>query len=90
MCEASCYSGADAFLAFRFTEIFVCEFRSVVCLNYLYFERKCPLKNLKEFHGIFRRMFFKTIDKPYFGAFVDGCPLIKALSVRFAASLRQL
>lgn len=90
MCEASCYSGVDAFLAFRFTEVFVCEFRSVVCLNYLYFERKCPLKHHKEFHGIFRRMFFKSIDKPYSGAFVDGCPLIKVLSVPLCSTFKTV
>lgn len=33
-------------------------------------------------------MFFKSIDKPYFGAFVDGCPLIKVLSVPLCSTFK--
>lgn len=35
-------------------------------------------------------MFFKSIDKPHSGAFVDGCPLIKALSVPLCSTFKTV
>ena len=76
--------------AFRFADILVCEFRSVVCLNDLYLERKYPLKHLKKFYGIFRCMFFKSIDKPYSGTLIDGCPLIKVFSISLCSTFQTV
>ena len=70
----------------RFADVFVGEFRTIVCLDCLNLKWKRFLKHFEEFYGVFRGMLLKTIDKPYSGTFVDSCPLVQVLSIPFCSS----
>ena len=71
---------------FCVTDVFVGEFRTIVCLDCLNLKWKRFLKHFEEFYGVFRGMFLRSIDKPYSGTFVDSCPLVQVLSIPFCSS----
>ena len=67
-------------------DVFVGEFRAIVCLNCLDLKWKRFLKHFEEFYSVFWGVFLKAIDKPHSGTFVDSCPLVKVLFIPFCGS----